>query len=137
MNKNKNHDLARLLAPEDIRVGMYVTQMSVMHEHWPWDCEPKFGESPQPLRIRWLARRGGMPLRVRAVCLPFVLVESPSGKPRPLDVRRVELAEISRDYARVVQTRLRKERERRRTSADADNAGATTTQSRDDQEARE
>lgn len=43
-----------------------------------------------------------VPLKVRAICLPFVFVKLPSGEFKTIDVRLVKLARVKRKYARMV-----------------------------------
>ena len=43
----------------------------------------------------------GQPLKVLAVCLPFVLVKGPLSKPRAIDIRQVRLARLDNQYART------------------------------------
>jgi hypothetical protein len=54
-----------------------------------------------PVRIRILPSCGGVPLRVRRVCLPYVLVKHPCGQGRTLDVRKCRLARLEKRYARA------------------------------------
>ncbi len=77
-------DLATTLAPEDIRTGAYVAiaRLCVEYPSFLWcDGVPSLA-ADEPVRIEWLPPSGGMPLRVEAVCLPFVLVRSPDGERR-------------------------------------------------------
>jgi len=95
--------LAKSLAPEDVRVGDFVTQLHEIRE-WPaffWFCDSTYEQREELLRIRLLPEKSGIPLKVEAVCLPFVLVKPAKGKPFTLDVRRSRLARLSRDYARI------------------------------------
>jgi hypothetical protein len=58
--------------------------------------------------LQSLGRGSGSPLRVKAVCLPFVLVARINGKPRTLDLRRVQLVKLDRGYAKLVRKALRR-----------------------------
>ncbi|TVQ30602.1 MAG: hypothetical protein EA376_12125 [Phycisphaeraceae bacterium] len=91
---------ARTLAPEDIRPGMYVTAMFIIDEDLPlFDASDVRDERVRPLRWRrapWATAPG----RVVDVCLPFVLIEEPSGDPVQVDVRRTILARLSKRYGR-------------------------------------
>ena len=58
----------------------------------------------------------GLPLKVKAICLPFVFVKKPCGKHRTLDFRQQRLVR-SPDYASVVWKTLSKESRARRDPA--------------------
>ncbi len=95
--------LAKSLAPEDVRVGDYVTPLHEIRE-WPaffWFCDSSFEQHEELLRVRLLPENSGAPLKVESVCLPFVLVKPAKGKPFTLDVRRSRLARLSKSYARI------------------------------------
>jgi len=102
--------LARPLAPEEVRRGQYVTPLDEIHE-WPsflWPC-PDSNLEPQDLvRVRLKSDEGGIPLRVTAVCLPFVSVRTPQQTTRVLDLRRVQLVRLSREFGKLVTKALAK-----------------------------
>lgn len=96
--------IARTLAPEDIRPGAYVAVLHVVDEFLP---HPLFlddvkWKSAAPIRVRWLPSDASTPMKVKAVCLPFVFARTPDGKHHSLDVRRHELAAVPEAYAREV-----------------------------------
>ena len=70
--------------------------------------------APAPVRTLWLPWNGGRPLKVVSVCLPFALVKLPSGRHRPLDVRRYRLARLSKRYGREAFRRLAEDNARER-----------------------
>ena len=94
--------LAKALAPEEIRPGDYVTPLSLIAEVPSfWWCAEAWRLSPEePIRMRFMATCDGVPLRVRSVCLPFVLAKQPSGHFVTMDVRRCQLARLDRAFAR-------------------------------------
>lgn len=93
--------LAKPLAPEEVRVGDYVSLLHVYYDlpSFFWCCDSAMQSREELVRLRYLPETGGVPLRVKSVCLPFVLVKHPAGGRRTLDVRRVRLARLDRDYA--------------------------------------
>lgn len=98
----KKESMSRSIAPEDVRVGMYVAVLHVVSEQTPscFDFEPFMkAEVRRFVRLPWSASE---PLEVVEVCLPFVLVKEPRGKLRTLDVRRYRLAQLSDRYGRRV-----------------------------------
>ena len=94
--------LARPLAPEEIRRGQFVTLFDEIWEvpsyFWPADTDTLARE--QTVRVRTIPSTGGVPLRVKSVCLPFVLVKQPDGKQRALDVRKCRLALLGISFAK-------------------------------------
>jgi hypothetical protein len=90
--------VARPLAPEDIRAGFYVAILNVVWESFPPGCDQPWREL-KPLRTVWLPPPdAALVLKVREVCLPFVLTEQPGGPPRTLDIRRWRLALVSERF---------------------------------------
>jgi hypothetical protein len=95
--------MAKVLAPEDLRVGDYVALLHVVREvpsFWLRDGIRAIGPI-EPVRIAFMLNNGGVPYRVRSVCLPFVLVKTPSGRSRNLDVRRHRLARLTCAHAQA------------------------------------
>lgn len=95
---------SRSLAPEDLKRGDFVT---ILHEvvelpSFFWHADPQILRPDEPVRLLHHPADGGTPLKVRAVCLPFVFVKNPTGEQRVLDVRRHRLVRLSDKYARTV-----------------------------------
>ena len=94
--------LAKSLAPEDVRVGDFVAPL-----HETFDC-PSFlwcGDSAledraETVPIRFVPLQSSAPLKVKAVCLPYVLVKHPARGSFTLDIRTYQLARLDRNYAR-------------------------------------
>jgi len=105
--------MAATVAPEDVRRGDYVTVLNEVVEFpsWFW-CELPSHAPEEPVRIRIMSIEAGTPLKVQAICLPFVFVRHPDGRLEAIDVRRVQLVRLGRSYARTVCKALRKERAR-------------------------
>jgi hypothetical protein len=102
--------LAKALAPEDIRRGDYVTPLYVIAEipsFW-WCCDAWTLPLDEPVRIRFTAPSDGAPLKVRSVCVPFVLAKSASGEHRTLDLRTCQLARLHRAHGRRAWKAIRK-----------------------------
>ena len=115
MNRSESSEnavttVATRLAPEDLRPGQDVAILTEVVEcpTWLW-CGELPGTRPDELvRVQTLGRGGGRPLRIKAICLPFVLVTRIDGKSRTLDVRRVQLVKVDRAYAKLVRKLLRR-----------------------------
>jgi hypothetical protein len=107
--------LARTLAPEEIRPGDFVALLNVTYEvpSYFWDADATSLPRDEPVRIRCLPETGGVPLKVRGVCLPFVLVKAPRGERSTLDVRKCRLAKLDASYAADAWKAYKKARQRR------------------------
>jgi hypothetical protein len=94
--------LAKALAPEDIRPGDFVTPLFTITElpsFW-WSGESWNIPHDQPVRIRLTYNCDGMPMRVKSVCLPFVLTKSPAGEQNTIDLRKCQVARLGHGYAK-------------------------------------
>lgn len=92
--------VAKPLAPEDIAPGQFV---AILHEvvntpRWAFD-EGVWTLRPSPGSHAQAPEEFDVPMRVLAVCLPFVLVSCAPGGLRQVDVRRARLALLSAEYA--------------------------------------
>lgn len=108
--------LAKTLAPEEIRPRDFVTQLYEVQEYpsliW---CDDSYATSRDELiRIQHTPENGGVPLKVKSVCLPFVLVKHPHGQQFMLDIRRVKLARLDREFAKTAWSSLRIRRKKRK-----------------------
>jgi hypothetical protein len=111
----KHLTTAKVLAPEDVRSGDYVALLQVIYElpSFFW-CDGIGTVRPdEPVRVPFVPNDGGVPLRVRSICLPFILVKAPSGKLRNLDVRRHRLARLDRAHARAAWKARKKNHQKR------------------------
>jgi hypothetical protein len=102
---------ASSVAPEDLRRGDFVAVHSELIElpSFLW-CDVAPSEREDLVRMRFRPRSGGMPLAVKAICLPFVFVKSPLGERHTIDVRQVQLVRLKRRYAKAVWRALRRQR---------------------------
>jgi hypothetical protein len=102
--------VATRLAPEDLRPGQDVAILAEIFEcpTWLWHCEAPGFRPDELVRLQALGRSTGRPLRIKAVCLPFVLVTRSDGKSRTLDIRRVQLVKLDRGYAKLVRKAMRR-----------------------------
>jgi hypothetical protein len=94
--------LAKPLAPEEIRVGDFVTPLHMFYDFpsFFWnDCA--IGRRDETVRICTIPESGGVPLKVKSICLPFVLAKYASGERQTLDVRKVRLARLDPDFAKA------------------------------------
>jgi hypothetical protein len=111
----KDLTTAKVLAPEDVRAGDYVALLHVIHElpSFFWCGGMGTMRPDEPVRVPFVPNNGGVPLRVRSICLPFILVKAPTGKLRNLDVWRYRLARLDRAHARAAWKARKKSRRKR------------------------
>jgi hypothetical protein len=111
----KDFTTAKVLAPEDVRAGDFVALLQVVHElpSFFWCGGIGMMRPDEPVRVSFVPNDGGVPLRVRSVCLPFILVKAPSGRLRHLDVRRHRLARLDRAHAQAAWKACKKSRRKR------------------------
>lgn len=96
--------MAKPLAPEDVRVGDFVAVLHRTYElpsFW-WNAEAFQAPLDKPVRLQLIPDSAGEPLKVRAICLPFVFVKEPDGSQRTLDLRITHLARLHPDFAKAV-----------------------------------
>lgn len=103
--------LSATVAAEDLACGDMV---AVLHEiaEYPsflWGRDSQLLAPEQPVRVRWRPLQPGTPLKVVAICLPFVFLRDPRGTYQTVDVRSCELVRLQRDYARLVWRKLGKQ----------------------------
>jgi hypothetical protein len=101
--------LAATVAGEDLACGDYVSLLceTVELPSFLWDGWGA-GLSPHELvRLRIMPTNAGQPLKVVAVCLPFVYVKTHSGELTAVDIRRTQLARLEPTCARRVWKQLK------------------------------
>ncbi|MGD9646313.1 MAG: hypothetical protein AB7U73_11430 [Pirellulales bacterium] len=95
--------VAASVAPEDLRRGDFVAILSEIIElpSFFWD-ETLPGDRDELVRVQRLPTDNRVPLKVKAICLPFVFVKSPSGRYQTIDVRLARLVRLKKRYAKTV-----------------------------------
>jgi hypothetical protein len=95
--------LAKVLAPEDIQPGDFVTPLSMVSELPSfWWCGGSWNlPHDQPVRVRLTSGCDGIPLRVKSLCLPFVPIKSPNGQESTIDLRKCQVARLDQEFARL------------------------------------
>lgn len=92
----------RVLSPEDIQVG---DQIALTHIHIQLvpDMIEVFlaGQTIEPIRMTAMPGDSGWPIKVLAVCLPFLMTETVTGSRCVIDTRRYEFVRVSDAYAKA------------------------------------
>ena len=97
---------SKVLAPEDISSGDFVTPLTVIYEFIDYTRECRAGP-PELCRVPMLPCPI-TPYRVVGVCLPFVLVEDACGGTELMDVRRSQLARLDEEFGEAAMKCARK-----------------------------
>lgn len=105
----------RPLAAEEIRAGDYLV---ILRETFEYPavllrCDPLQPHDDAMLRFSLIPDLGGLPRRVQATYLPYVLVRGADGRAETLDVRRQQLARVPASSARIIWRTLRRARKKR------------------------
>ncbi len=95
--------LAAAVAPEDLARGDFVAVLREVVEtpSFFW-CEVERSDRAEIVRIERIPTDDRAPLKIKAICLPFVFVKQFDGKRRTLDMRLTRLARLDREYAKTV-----------------------------------
>ena len=104
MTDESSPGLAAVVAGEDLRVGDDIAILTEIIE-FPsclWTCDASTLSPHDLVRLKYTSREPGVPLRVVAVCLPFVCVQTPHDQHRLLDLRVTQIARLTATYARTV-----------------------------------
>ena len=103
-------ELAKTLAAEDIRRGDFVAILDVVYEYpsFLWCDDAQVLPPTEPVRVRWRSQRASRPLKVKAICLPYLLVKTPKGRHGTLDVRQCRLVRLSDCYVKKAWKQYRK-----------------------------
>ena len=102
--------LSASVAPEDLNCGDFVAALNSICElpSFLWCCDSSAVEPDEPVRIQFRAANAGIPLKIKAICLPFVFVKFPNGKSQTMDVRHTQFVRLNSDYARTVWKELKR-----------------------------
>ena len=113
--------LARALAPEDICVGDFIAPLYEIVEiaSYCWYGESWNLPPSEPVRVRYVPTSDPMPLRVKSICLPFLLATSPAGEPSTIDVRKYQLARLDESHAKRAWKAYKKSQEQRKANPSA------------------
>ncbi len=91
---------SRVIGPEDVRRGDYVTVTHTLYEFIQDTCASTPRQEIPVSRVTVMSDDAGRAMKVVAVCLPFVLVEDTHGKRDSLDLRRHRVARLTNAFGR-------------------------------------
>jgi hypothetical protein len=103
--------LAETVQAEDLACGDYVALLSetVEFPSFFWDCCGAALSPHELVRLKIVPAGAGIPLKVLAICLPFVYAKTPSGTIQIIDLRKAQLIRLDRDCAKLVWKELKPE----------------------------
>ena len=103
MQENDGTSIAAMVAPEDLRRGDFIAVLSEVIElpSFLW-TETIPSARSELVRVRRLPTEDRSPLKVKAICLPFIFVRLPSGQFQTIDVRLASLVRLEKRYAKAV-----------------------------------
>lgn len=79
-----------------MNVGDYITISHVIGQYIP-DCS-EWKRDMEVIRVRYMPCDAGDPLCVTAICLPYLLVSTPSGKHEMVDLRKQQIARLDQSF---------------------------------------
>lgn len=102
--------LAKCVSPEDLHCGDYVAILNTIYEFpsFLWCCDDGTVRPDEPVRIQFSAPNDGLPLKIKAICLPFVYVRLPNGTSQTIDVRQNQLVRVTARYAKLVRKKTKR-----------------------------
>ncbi|MEZ6123953.1 MAG: hypothetical protein R3C49_12345 [Planctomycetaceae bacterium] len=100
----------RLVSGDDLKVGSHVTISRSVAElpSFFWGCDSS-REPETPVRFRYVPSNSGSPLRVKAICLPYLFVEDLSETNHILDLRRCQLVLLDESFASTIRGARKKD----------------------------
>jgi hypothetical protein len=106
----------RIRSPEDIEVGDFIVKTHKRYQLVPCNAErPMSGEAIEPVILYGWPFDAGEPLKVLALCLPFVMVESLTyGVREAIDTRQDVLMKVSKAYAKAAKPKPEKKKKKKK-----------------------
>lgn len=107
--KNYPTSVAARIAGEDIQPNDFITILNEVVElpSYLWNCSGGAFSIDELVRIRYMPEEAGQPLKVFAICLPFVYGKSPSGGTAVVDTRRQQVVRLDPVNGRAIWKELR------------------------------
>ena len=111
-----DQSLSMMVAGEDLRRGDFVATLTQIDEvpTYMWD-HADFALSPHDLvRLKFIPRGAGQPLKIIGLSLPFVYVVAPDKTIETLDVRRTQLVRLAPRCAKAVWKQMKSRKKPRK-----------------------
>lgn len=100
--------LSAVVAPEDLNCGDFVAALNVVYQFpsFMWDCDSTVPPD-EPVNVQFRAPNAGMPLKIKAICLPFIFVKLPNRTTQTMDIRQTQFVRLQTEYAEHVWNELK------------------------------
>jgi hypothetical protein len=100
---------AATVAGEDLACGDYVSRLNETTDFpsFLWDSCAVTLSPHELVRLKLIPSNAGHPLKVVAICLPFVYAKTPGGEMATIDTRRTQLVRLDRKCAKLIWRQLR------------------------------
>jgi len=100
---------AATVAGEDIACGDYVSSLTEIaaFPSFLWDSCGAVLSPYELVRLQIIPANAGQPLKVIAICLPFVYAKRPNGELATIDTRRIQLVRLNHRCAKAVWKELK------------------------------
>ena len=100
---------AMTTAGEDLACGDYVARLNetVDFPSFLWDACGASLSPHEMVRLKVIPSTAGHPLRVIAICLPFIYAKTPGRETVTIDTRRTQLVRLHRKCAKLIWKALR------------------------------
>ena len=105
-------DYAKELHPEDIEIGDYVAISKSVYQYPSYLWHHDYASLPphEPVNVTLLSY-SVVPLKVEAICVPFVLCRCPDEKTQCLDLRQTQLFRLTQEFAEAMRSSLKLEKQ--------------------------
>lgn len=94
--------VAATVAGEDIACGDFVTLLNAIYEVPSYLWDHSLLAPTELVRLKMIPSTAGTPLKVFAVCLPFIYAKNTKGEITTLDVRREQIVRLDQNCADLV-----------------------------------
>ena len=105
--------VAATVAGEDIHCGDFVTLHSATFEVPSYLWDHSLLPPSELVRLKMIPDGAGTPLKVFAICLPFVYAKDTSGAIKTLDLRREQVVRLQEGCAQQVWDELKSARKKK------------------------
>lgn len=105
--------VAATVAGEDIHCGDFVTVLNTIFEVPSYQWDQALLPPTELVRLKMIPCDAGVPLKVFAVCLPFIYAKDSKGEIKTLDLRREQLVRLNCDSAEKVWDELKAAQKRK------------------------
>jgi hypothetical protein len=106
--------VAATLPAEDVACGDFVALLNSVCElpSYLWNSCDALLPADELVRLKFIPSDAGIPLKVFAICLPFIYAETAEGITETIDVRQSQIVRLDRPSAKKVWRQLKQDSKR-------------------------